>query len=182
MKKILISLAFLFTMVLTANAQFYAGGAIGMHANKADFSLSVSPEVGYTFQGNTGVGCLFDFTFDQDKVFDNDVFGFGVNPYFEYRFLEIGKFTFYTHTYLHYSATMTNLPIDGHKFDHTYGVSLHPGVIWGVTDRWSAAFYLGGVEYMWNQPAGTEFKNGTGDFNLGLSTSVPFAIALYYGF
>ncbi len=183
MKKILFVLTIMFTMALSANAQFYAGGSLGLHADKNDFSLAISPEVGYTFQGNTGVGCLFDFTFKQDKASNFDKVGFGVNPYFEYRFLEIDKFTFYLHTYLHYNATMTDVPpTPSQNFDHSYGVSLHPGVIWGVTDHWSAAFYLGGIEYMWYQPAGVEFKNGSGDFNLGLSTSVPFAIALYYGF
>lgn len=175
MKKILISLAFLFTMVLTANAQFYAGGSLGLHANKGNCEFAISPEVGYTFQNNTGVGCVFDFAYDKATK----TTGFGVNPYFEYDFCTIGdKFTFYTHTYLHYA--MASAP--GMLTDHTYGVSLHPGVIWSVTDHWSAAFYLGGIEYMWNQPGGTEFKDGYGDFNLGLSTSVPFAIALYYGF
>lgn len=175
MKKILISLAFLFTMVLTANAQFYAGGSLGLHANKGNCEFTISPEVGYTFQNNTGVGCVFDFAYDKATK----VTGFGVNPYFEYDFCTISdKFTFYTHTYLHYA--MASAP--DMLTDYTYGVSLHPGVIWSVTDHWSAAFYLGGIEYMWNQPGGTEFKDGYGDFNLGLSTSVPFAIALYYGF
>lgn len=182
MKKILFLLTVIFTMALTANAQFYAGASLGMHANKAEFNLAVSPEVGYTFQNNTGVGCVFDFSFDKDKTFNADGFGFGVNPYFEYDFCTIDKFTFYVHTYLHYNFASAEFPTPESKFDHNYGVSLHPGVIWGVTDHWSAAFYLGGVEYMWNQPAGVAFKDGTGDFNLGLSTSVPFAVALYYAF
>lgn len=174
MKKIFLALTLLFTMALTANAQFYAGGSLGLHANKATCELAVSPEVGYTFQNNTGVGCVFDFGYDKaDKVTS-----FGVNPYFEYDFMTIDKFTLYVHTYLHYNTAWQS----GNALEHNYGVSLHPGVIWGVTEHWSAAFYVGGIEYMWNQPAGVEFKNGTGDFNLGLSTSVPFAVALYYGF
>lgn len=177
MKKLLSVLAIVFALSLTANAQVYMGGSIGLHAQKNACEFALSPEVGYTFQGNTGVGCLFDFNINQDKDF-----GFGVNPYFEYRFLEIDKFTLYLHTYLHYNVSTAEWPINESKFDHNYGVSLHPGVIWGVTDHWSVAFYLGGVEYMWNQPAGVEFKNGTGDFNFGLATSVPFALALYYGF
>lgn len=193
MKKILFVLTIMFTMALSANAQFYAGGSLGLHADKSDFSLAISPEVGYTFQNNTGVGCLFDFAFDKGET---KSFGFGVNPYFEYDFLSIDKFTFYVHTYLHYNNFGQDITqsleslcypefyydVIQHKPGHNYGVSLHPGVIWGVTDHWSAAFYVGGVEYMWNQPVGTAFKDGTGDFNLGFETSMPFAVALYYGF
>ena len=181
MKKILFVLTIMFTMALSANAQFYAGGSLGLHANKAGHELAISPEIGYTFQGNTGVGCVFDFAYDKDKTFDLNTVGFGVNPYFEYRFLEVDKFTFYVHTYLHFNSIMTYNDFAS-TTEQNYGVSLHPGVIWGVTDHWSAAFYLGGIEYMWYQPAGVEFKNGSGDFNLGLATSVPFAVALYYSF
>ena len=175
MKKILFVLTIMFTMALTANAQFYAGGSLGLHANKANYEFAFSPEIGYTFQNNTGVGCVFDFSYDKATK----ATGFGVNPYFEYDFLTIGdKFTFYLHTYLHYA--MTTAP--DMLTDHSYGVSVHPGVIWGVTDHWSAAFYVGGVEYMWTQPGGVAFKDGYGDFNLGLSASVPCGVALYYGF
>lgn len=193
MKKILFVLTIMFTMALSANAQFYAGGSLGLHANKTGHELAISPEIGYTFQGNTGVGCLFDFAFDKGET---KSFGFGVNPYFEYRFLEVDKFTFYVHTYLHYNNFGQDITkvfkssedpefyyaAIQHKAGYNYGVSLCPGVIWGVTDHWSAAFYVGGVEYMWNQPTGTVFKDGTGDFNLGFATNMPFAVALYYSF
>lgn len=179
MKKILFTLAALFIMAFSANAQVYVGGSLGLHNDKQNFNLAFSPEVGYTFQNNTGVGCLFDFTFDKD---DTKTFGFGVNPYFEYDFLSIDKFTFYIHAYLHYAFSSAAFPTPDSRFDHKYGVSLHPGVIWNVADHWNAAFYFGGIEYMWNQSAGTAFKDGAGDFNLGLATSVPFSIALYYAF
>ena len=172
MKKILFVLTIMFTMALSANAQFYVGGGLGLHNSKDDFSLAVSPEIGYTFQNNTGVGCIFDFGYA------NDVIGFGVNPYFEYDFLAVDKFTFYLHTYLRYNTSWYS----GKTLEHNYGVALNPGVIWSITDHWSAAFYFGGIEYMWNQPAGTPFKNGSGDFNLGLSASVPAGVVLYYGF
>lgn len=175
MKKVLFSLVIMLTMVLSANAQVYVGGSLGMHADKNAYNFAVSPEVGYSFQGNTGVGCVFDFAYEKDGDF-----GFGVNPYFEYRFIEIDKFTLYLHTYLHYNNMGTDIN-DLHIAGNNYGVSLHPGVIWNATDRWSAAFYVGGVEYMWNQPNNKTYS-GTGDFKLGLSASVPFAIALYYGF
>ena len=175
MKKILFSLVIMLTMVLSANAQVYVGGSLGLHANKTELTLGFAPEVGYTFQNNTGVGCVFDLSYDKTT----NVTGFGVNPYFEYDFLTIDdKFTFYVHTYLHYNTAWQA----GNTVEHNYGVSLHPGVIWGVTEHWSAAFYVGGVEYMWNQPVGTAFKDGTGDFNLGFETSMPFAVALYYSF
>lgn len=182
MKKIILSLVIMFTLALTANAQFYAGASVGAHAQKGEYSLAFSPEVGYSFQGNTGAGCLFDFGFAKDNTFDIGEFTFGVNPYFEYRLLEIDKFTFYLHTYLHYNmTTLTGAPVDVNP-EQNYGVSLHPGVIWGVTDHWSVAFYLGGLEYMYNQPSGVAFKDGTGEFNLGLATYMPAGLALYYGF
>ena len=177
MKKILFSLVIMLTMVLSANAQVYVGGSLNMHANKNAYNLAVSPEVGYSFQGNTGVGCVFDFAYEKDGDF-----GFGVNPYFEYRFMEIDKFTLYLHTYLHYNNMGTYDDLNAFIPGNNYGVSVHPGVIWNATDHWSAAFYVGGIEYMWNQPKGTAFKDGTGDFNLGFETSMPFAVALYYSF
>lgn len=181
MKKILFTLAALFIMALSANAQVYVGGSLGLHNDKQDFNLAFSPEIGYTFQGNTGVGCLFEFVFDDNNDTGLNTTGFGVNPYFEYRFLEIDKFTFYVHTYLHYArAKVYNNYVSGAA--SSYGVSLHPGVIWGVTDHWSVAFYFGGVEYLWTKPDGVEFKDGSGDFNLGLATGVPASLALYYAF
>lgn len=172
MKKLLSLLAIVFALSLTANAQFYTGASLGMHAAKDAYNFQISPEVGYSFQGNTGVGCVFDFAYEKDSDF-----GFGVNPYFEYRFMEIDKFTLYLHTYLHYNNM-------GSEFGpgNNYGVSMHPGVIWGVTDHWSVAFYLGGIEYMYNQPKGMTFKDGAGEFNLGLATFTPAGLALYYGF
>ena len=80
MKKILFSLVIMLTMVLSANAQVYVGGSLGLHANKTELTLGFAPEVGYTFQNNTGVGCVFDLSYDKTT----NVTGFGVNPYFEY--------------------------------------------------------------------------------------------------
>lgn len=180
MKKILFVLAVMLTMTLTVNAQFYAGGSFQLHADKANYEFAVSPEIGYTFQSNTAVGCVFDFSYDKGL---QRTLGFGVNPYFEYGFLTIGdKFIFYVHTYLHYNFVSADFLTSESKFDHNYGISLNPGVSWGVTDHWSASFDVGGVKYMWNQPAGKAFKDGTGDFNLGFETNIPFAVALYYNF
>lgn len=89
MKKIVIVLALL-AFSLSASAQFYVGGGLGLSYSSAAETVvfKAVPEFGYSFK-NMSVGMQVGIGATQD------VTQFEVTPYFRYGFAQLGPVTFF---------------------------------------------------------------------------------------
>jgi len=94
MKKVLFTVALVVATFVSANAQFYLGGSLGVETNSntnPKSSFSISPEIGYYINEKVDVG--LDFTFLTSKSqSDAKYSGWEIAPYARYSFCQLGKF------------------------------------------------------------------------------------------
>ena len=92
MKKGLI-LLFVMMATLTANAQFYVGGTVGVNSAKPDggdavTTFSIMPEIGYNFSDNFAVGATLGYAKAANDYMNDLCKTFTIAPYARYTFLK----------------------------------------------------------------------------------------------
>ena len=152
-------------LTLTANAQIYLGGELGMWrewqdgANKS--SVSVLPEVGYTLSDQLAIGTVIGYRYNYEK--GAKVNALEVAPYLRYTFLQLdnvnlfvdGGFGFYTYKYKNAAGVSSDA-------QNAWEVGLKPGVAVNLTDKLSFVTHFGFLGYR-DADAATPFgRNGFG--------------------
>lgn len=92
MKKIL-SLIILALASITANAQFYLGGTLGVSGNNDNVLFALSPDGGYKFNEKWAIGATLPIRYINDLGDDN--FGIGIFPYGRYTFAKASIVDFF---------------------------------------------------------------------------------------
>ena len=138
MKKVLLTLILAFTGIFAANAQLWiGGGASGQF--KDGFTVSVAPEIGYSFTGTPmSVASAFNLILMKNDLTGNDVnWGLVVSPYVRCNLATVAdKFNVFL------DATGDfYIPNGGWR------AGLQPGVAWMATEHWTAAFRFGFAGY-----------------------------------
>ena len=164
MKKLVLTLALVFGM-LTANAQFFVGGQLGLlHNDNVDqTTFTIAPEFGYAFNDAWIVAGMIGYTHDGGN-------SFYIAPYARWNFWNQG---------------IVGLLVDGgfgisvgkekHMDTETgFEIGFKPGVSFKVTDNFSLVAHVGFVGYR------TKYL---GNSTSGLSlTGNDLGVSLYYCF
>ena len=117
MKKIF-AVALVAMMTMTANAQVYVGGTVGLKSMSCDgtsaTSFTINPELGYNLNDSWAIGVGVGYStnniaYDKDGGFagklDKNVNTFAVSPYVRYTFAKLDKVNFFADGIVSYANT-----------------------------------------------------------------------------
>ncbi len=139
MKKLLIVLAALFAFN-AAHAQVYVGGLAGFdfaHNSEFDnthFSLTLLPEVGYSFNDKFGVGAQLILDVAKPTTI-------GISPYARYTFAQLGPVSLFADAAFTYQFTT------GEYSSSDWEVGIYPGLAIPVSDKISFVGHFGYLSY-----------------------------------
>jgi hypothetical protein len=151
------AIAILTIATLTANAQAWLGGSVGLDWEKgkwdhaeANSTWEIAPEIGYDLDETWAVAIKLGIV--SKKQGDNDaVTGFIINPYARYKFANIDKVTFFLDGGLAYKTY-------GKHAGNSFGIGIKPGLAYKVADGVSLEAKFGGLGW-------TTFSEEAGDYN-----------------
>lgn len=133
MKKMM-TLAFVALMAMSAKAQFYVGGSVGVknvttsvngHSESAT-AFQISPEAGYTFNKTWAAGLSLSYA-NSDKVSS-----FGVSPYARATFAHLGPVDVFAEGNIAFGSSK----VDGSNSSTSFwGVGVGPGLKVNVSDK-----------------------------------------------
>lgn len=183
MKKIILS-AIIAACALTANAQVWLGGELGLTSlteklggnELTTTALEVSPEIGYKLNDKWDVAAKLTFAHHENidnlygyslPVADVDVNAYGINPYVRYTFAKTGNLSLFVDGGISY-VTMHMKGIDDNV--NAFGIGFNPGLAYSLSDKVSLVAHIGDLSY--TNYKFDKFK--TNIFNLGLKNSISF--------
>lgn len=173
MKKLIV-IAAVALFSLTAHAQIYLGGRLGVVASKNLTSFEVAPEIGYNLNENMAVGLFVGFEFDEWKQDQRDM-DITINPYFRYYFLNVGPVRLFADAegiVTFNNNRQWNIIEDKWSTNATsntnWGVGISPGIALPLGDHFSVVSHLGYLGYKY------------GAFEFGLANNIN--LGLYYSF
>lgn len=167
MKKLIVVIAAAFIAV-SANAQSYVGGGLGLNVGDNQFNVSLNPEVGYVFNENWSAGLAFSFDeYIHDSFNDINV---NINPYVRYTFLRKGNFSLFGEGDFFFHAFSDKYKeTDATTSSSSVGLGLAGGAAYQICDHISIVSKVLGL--YWYENSGV---------TLGVTT--PASIGVYYCF
>ena len=191
MKKIVLSIVIAAASFISASAQTYLGGNLGVWCDNSGSknltTYSISPEIGYELNSKWEIGLSIGLNggFKQDG--DNSAFSMNVTPYARYIFAKAGKVDFFCDGAVGITAGNCTGIYDGSAdfYDGTdsenrtaVSVGLKPGFRFNMTDNWSLISHIGFLGYSSNDDH--VFGAMTPGFGFVLQNAVSFG--LFYHF
>ena len=170
---------------LSANAQVYVGGGVGVGTSSYDGNsetyFKIIPEVGYKLNENWAVGMTIGYGETRAKF--KDEFGkkntekvkvFTVAPYARYNFAKFEKVNLFVdgtfaYQYENYAGTKIN----------TFGVGLKPGVAVNLNEKLSFVAHVGFLGYENSKVKGD--SKSTNSFGFDVSGEA-LSFGAYYNF
>ena len=149
MKKGLI-LLFAMMATLTANAQFYVGGTVGVNSAKPDggdavTTFSIMPEIGYNFSDNFAVGATLGYAKAANDYMNDLCKTFTIAPYARYTFLKTDLLNLFVDGEVSYSNIKED--VDGAESVSAFGIHVKPGLAVNVSDNISLIAKYGLLGY-----------------------------------
>lgn len=186
MKKIMM-IAVMAVAALTANAQTWVGGNIGLHTEKTKFestelysgtNFEIAPEIGYNLNDKWAVAIALSYGHYANKVVSfagQDISGtanaFSIKPFVRYTFVKAGNFAVFCDGVLDYSS----LHINGVENNlNSTGVAFTPGISYAVSPKVFLVAHVGELSYdhtWFDAGVGTVKDNA---FNIGLTNAISF--------
>lgn len=172
MKKIFLA-AVVALFAISANAQFWAGGALGFEsttiskdADVKNSAFNFAPEFGYNFADNMGVGIALGLNNTKSVAGDVDTknASYCIAPYFRYVFLSFGNVSLFADAGVDFDIVK-----DG---ENTFYVGVQPGIAIQCNEKITLATRLGSIGYS------TEFD---GKLSLNAGGYIT-KIGIYYNF
>ena len=174
MKKFFAMVA-LAAMTLTASAQVFVGGQVGLwrdyDANKTN--ATIKPDVGYNLSDKWAVGTVigWDYAYKEGAKAN----GFEIAPYARYTAAKLGPVS----VFLDGGLGFYTYKVKGvGSSENAWEVGIKPGVSVGLTEKLSFESHFGFLGYRDADPTPIYGDNGLG-FNLDGST---ITFGLYYNF
>ena len=180
MKKIMM-IAAMMVAAVSANAQVYLGGSVGVATSSYDGNSttvwSILPEVGYNLNEKWALGMTIGYGESRVKVKNagtEKVKTFQVSPYDRYTFVKFDKINLFvdgTVGYQHenYAGVKTN----------TFGLGFKPGIAVNLNDKLSFVAHAGFLGYENSKVKGDD--KSTNSFGFGINgNSLSFGV--YYNF
>ena len=163
---------------LTANAQMWVGGSIGYDYTKADGAdfgtntLTVSPQVGYSFNDKWGIGLEIDWNHVKyDQRVTND---FGVALFARWTFAKAGIASFFLDGGVDFGSYSESLNGVGPDATTQFGIGVRPGIALNVSDHVSLIARAGFIGWR-------NVKDKYSQFTVCANES-PLSLGAYYSF
>lgn len=142
MKKLLL-LAVAALATLGASAQCYFGGAVGFSRNATDnvTTVTIAPEVGYSFNERWTFGGVLDYDYTYNK--GNKLNVFEISPYARYKYAKVAndKLAFFVDGGVGFGVQKAS----GGDAGFVYHIGLKPGVSYSFDNHWSVVAHLGNL-------------------------------------
>lgn len=150
MKKILIAV-FVAAVSLSANAQVWVSGQLGVNTSKESFdghttykgnNFTIAPEIGYKLSDNIDVALQIGYAHAKSTVDDVNVISnkFMVFPYVRYTFATSGNFSFFVDGGFGYALTHY---CGNDKSTNTWEIALKPGVSYALSEKFGLVAHVG---------------------------------------
>lgn len=174
-------------MAVSANAQLYVGGGVGLTSSKWDTdgaenvtSYKFIPEIGYNFTDDMAVGIAFGWL-GSNK---GGAKAFSMNPYLRYTFLKQGMVSVFADATVGYAHAYSDPIYEDKRFKSVDGIEagIKPGVAFNVTDKFSVVAHVGFLG--WEQVKLENYTGGTAkrnNYGLDLDGN-NLSLSLYYKF
>lgn len=169
MKKMILA-AFVAVASLSANAQVWVGGELGLGTSKTTVKgneqnkenwAEIIPEVGYTLNDNWDIAVAIGYKHNDVKNGKSQN-AFVLNPYARYTFVKAGDFSFF----LDGGFSYENSKVSGDKNKtNTWEIAIKPGISYAVSDKVTLVAHVGGIAYDFEKYGNKK----TNTFNLGLN-------------
>ena len=180
MKKIMM-IAAMMVAAVSANAQVYLGGSVGVATSSYDGNSttvwSILPEVGYNLNEKWALGMTIGYGESRVKVKNagtEKVKTFQVSPYARYTFVKFDKINLFVDGgvgYMHenYAGTKTN----------TFAIGFKPGVAVNLNEKLSFVAHVGFLGYENEKVKGDDKSTNSFGFDLN-GNALSFGV--YYNF
>lgn len=177
MKKILLA-AFVAVASLSANAQVWVGGNLGLNTEKTSFDgttlskqnkVTIAPEIGYKYSDNLdfAVKLGYSHTDGEGKASTN---GFSINPYVRYTCFTSGKFSAFVDGGFSYGMNHTSGVDDN---TNTWKIYIQPGLAYSLTDKVGLVAHIGdGLGWKFSKRG--DWK--ANDFYLDVNNAIEFGV------
>ena len=158
MKKLFLSAILAIAGFVSAQAQVYVGGSVGVWCDnsgpKNETTWNVLPEVGYYFNDKWAAGIEVGFSGGHLQDWEGDnAFAFRFNPYARYSFFNNDKVDLFCEGAIGVAIGNHNSrsEVTGWKDSETaFSIGLRPGIKINLTDNWSLISKLGFLGYSAN--------------------------------
>lgn len=192
---------------VSANAQWYVGGQLGLDFNKANkdadsqMTFSIAPEVGYNINENWAVGAQVGFsmanklkedgkiTYDAhgfptgvtDPTYDATGTSFFIAPYARYTFAKSGNVSFFVDGGIGFATANYDIDDPYEKYNESgtiFHIGLRPGIAFKATDKISFVATTGYFGYM---KKSDDVYGGASRFGLNVNGNA-LQFGFYYNF
>ncbi len=206
MKKIFM-IAVMAVAAVSANAQWYIGGQLGLDFNKknkdadSQMTFSIAPEVGYNINENWAIGAQVGFSmanklksdgkaiYDADgsvvayegKTYDNTGTSFFIAPYARYTFAKSGNVSFFIDGGVGFHIANYDIDDPYEKYEKSgsiFHIGLRPGIAFKASDKVSFVATTGYLGYM---KKSDDVYNGASRFGLNVNGNA-LQFGFYYNF
>lgn len=209
MKKLFILVAAAL-LSISANAQWYVGGTLGLNvdgnkttsavstSNSTDFKFNLAPEVGYYLSDKLAVGGFLNINtgFNNSKneaIEDTEDgltrFGWSIEPYVKYKFWGIGKFGIWGQAgvWIGTSTTKVKAAADSSVPTVNYGIEVLPVLTYDLNEHFTLDAYIDCVSLSYNGSCHNDKKNDikstSNSFGLGAATRGQIlSVGFHYNF
>lgn len=199
MKKLFILVAAAL-LSISANAQWYVGGRLGLDvngnkttsavgtSNSTDFNFNLAPEVGYFLSDKLAVGGFLNInagsrdTKVNAEIGEGDTgmnytnFGWSIEPYVKYKFWGIGKFGIWGQAgvWIGTSTTKAKGAANSPVPSVNYGIEVLPVLTYSLNEHFTLDAYIDCVSLSYNGTSYNDKKNDikstSNSFGLGAAT------------
>lgn len=179
MKKLLLLAVFAIAS-LSASAQFYYGGQLGFSRNATDniTTLSIAPEVGYSFNDKWSFGGVLDYDYRYDAGQKLNIFE--ISPYARYKCASLAedKLKFFVDGGVGFGVQKAS----GFDAGFVYHIGFRPGISYALNNHYSLVAHLGqlGWEGATDKATGTYGRKNVFTWNIFNWNDVMFGF--YYSF
>lgn len=181
MKKFILT-AIVAVIAVSANAQMWIGGEIGLNTVKTSFdgtelsknsNVKVLPEIGYSLNENWDVAVCLGYEHAEGTqiagVKVNCANSFAINPYARYTYAKVGDLKFFvdggfTYGFVHEQGVDDNLNL--------WNVGLKPGLAYSLSPKTTLVAHVGDLSYSFAKTGDLKVNS----FNLGLDNSITFGV------
>lgn len=174
MKKILLA-AFVAVASLSANAQVWVGGELGLNTSKTSFdgttlekrnTVTIAPEIGYKYSDNLDFAVALEYAHEDEKG-GASTNGFSINPYVRYTYFKSGKFSAFVDGGFSYGLIHTSGADDNLNL---WEIAVKPGFAYSLTDKVGLVAHVGSLGWQFGKQGDVKVNN----FGLNVTNKISF--------
>ncbi len=169
MKKLLI-VAVMALAAISASAQWYAGGSVGLWRNSSanETTFNLLPEIGYNISDDVAVGTTIGWYYNYDNGLKVNLFMF--DPYVRYSFYQNDKVKVFCDGGIDLGIGWAKYGDETSDTACTYGFGFKPGISYAIADNMSLVAHFGFLGYR----GGNDASGADDEFGFDFSNSISF--------